>query len=170
MRFHMKHVLLAAGAIVVAVAVGAGVTVLAQNQNTNPDRRPFRGGMMGPGGPGMPGPGGPLAMLLGRGADRLGLTDAQKSQIKSIAESHKGDMQAVMQQVGPARRALLLAQLEGQTDDQIRQLSGKVAEAEANAAVAQGHVIAEVMQVLTPDQQAQVKQMVQNGPRGRGRK
>ena len=109
-------------------------------------------------------------MLLGRGADRLGLTDAQKSQIKSIAESHKDDIRAVMQQVGPARRALLLAQLEGQTDDQIRQLSGKVAEAEANAAVAEGHVIAEVMQVLTPDQQAQVKQMVQNGPRGRGRK
>jgi Spy/CpxP family protein refolding chaperone len=125
--------------------------------------------MMGRGGPGMAGPGGPFGLLLGRAADRLGLTDAQKSQIKSIAESHKGDMQSVMQQIGQARRTLLLAQLDGQSDDQIRQLSAQVAQAEANAAVGEAHVLAEAMQVLTSDQQAQIKQMVQSGPRGRGR-
>ena len=67
-------------------------------------------------------------------------------------------------------RALVTAQVNGQTDDQIRQLSAQVAQAEANAAVAEAHVIAEVMQVLTPDQQTQVKQFVQSGPRGRGRR
>ena len=123
---------------------------------------------MHPDGPGMPGgPGGPLAMFLGRAAERLGLTDAQQTQIKSIAESHKADMQAVMKQVGDARRTLLTAQVTGQTDDQIRQVSGQVAQAEANAAVAEAHIIAEVMQVLTADQQAQVKTMAQNGRRGK---
>lgn len=163
MKFHWKHWLLGAAAIAVAIAVGAGATVSAQN--TNPGPPPFRGGMMGPG---MPGPGGPLGMLLGRAAERLGLTDDQKAQIKSIAESHKSEMQSAMQAVGQARRTLLLAQLAGQADDQIRQLSAQVAVAEANAAVAETHVLSAAMQVLTADQQAQITQMVQNGPRGRG--
>lgn len=166
MRFHWKHWLLGTGAVALAIAVGAGATLSAQN--TNPGHPPFRGGMMGPGGPGLPGPGGPLGLLLGRAADRLGLTDDQKAQIKSIAESHKSEMQSAMQAVGQSRRTLLLAQLAGQADDQIRQLSGQVAVAEANAAVAETHVLSAVMQVLTADQQAQITQMVQNGPRGRG--
>ena len=163
-----KTLLLGAGALTLAVALGA--TALSA-QNTNPPARSFQG-RMGPGGPGMPGgPGGPLGLFLGRAAERLGLTDAQQSQIKSIAESHKSDMESLMQQVGSARRTLLTAQINGQTDDQIRQLSAQVAQAEASAAVAESHIIAEVMQVLTADQQAQVKNMVQNGPRmGRGRK
>lgn len=169
MTLHFKHLLLGAGAIVLAIGVGAAAV---SAQNTNADRPPFRGRgmMMRPGGPGMAGPSGPLQMILGRAAERLGLTDAQQSQIKSIAEAHKGDLQTVMRQVGDARRTLLLAQVNAQTDDQIRQLSGQVAQAEANAAVAEAHVVAEVMQVLTPDQQAQVRNMVQNGPRFGGRR
>lgn len=121
--------------------------------------------MMGPGGPG--GSGGPLGMLLGRAAERLGLTDAQKDQIKSIAEAHKNEMQALMTNVATARRALGAAELSGQTDDAIRQLAGAVGAAETEMAVARAHVMAEVMQVLTPDQQAQLKQMVDGLGRGR---
>jgi len=160
-----KSLLLGAGALMLAIGLGATAT---SAQNTNPAAPPFHGRGMGAGGPGMPG--GPLAMFLGRGGERLGLSDAQQSQIKSIGDSHRTDMQTVMQQVGDARRQLLQAQINGQTDDQIRQLSGQVAQAEANAAVAEAHLIAEVMQTLTPDQQAQVKQFVQSGPRGRGRR
>ena len=158
-----KSLLLGAGALMLAIGLGATATA----QNTNPTAPPFHGRGMGPGGPGMPG--GPLAMFLGRGGERLGLTDAQQSQIKSIADSHKADLHTALQQVVTARRLLLQAQINGQTDDQIRQLSGQVAQAEANAAVAEAHAIAEAMQVLTPDQQAQVKQFAQSGPRGRGR-
>jgi Spy/CpxP family protein refolding chaperone len=155
-----------AGALILAVGFGAAATVSAQN--TSQAAPPFHGRGFGPGGPGMPG--GPLAMFLGRAAERLGLSDAQQSQIKTIAESHKSDMQSVFKQVADARRTLLAAQVNGQADDQIRQLSAQVAQAEANAAVAETHVIAEVMQVLTPDQQAQVKNMIQNGPRPGGRR
>jgi len=163
MTLHMKRLLLGAAAIVMTVAV-AGTYVTAQN--TNADHPPFRGrGMMGPGGPG----GGPLQMLLGRGAARLGLTDAQQSQIKSIGDAPKPDMQSLMKQVGDARHALLVAQLNAQSDDQIRQLWSRVADAESQMTVAETHVIAEAMQVLTPDQQSKLKQMVSEGPRARGR-
>jgi Spy/CpxP family protein refolding chaperone len=162
-----KSRLLGAGALM--LLLGLGATALSA-QNTNPPARSFQG-RMGPGGPGMPGgPGGPLGMFLGRAAERLGLTDAQQAQIKSIAESHKSDMEAVMQQVGSARRTLLAAQINGQADDQIRQLSAQVAQVEANAAVAEAHIVAEVMQVLTADQQAQIKNMIQNAPRMGGRR
>ena len=153
--------ILGAGAL--ALALGVAATAAVSAQNTNPPPPPFHGRGMGPGMMG----GGPLGMFLGRAAERLGLTDAQQAQIKSIAESHKSDMQSVMKQVADARRTLLLAQVNAQTDDQIRQLSAQVAQAEANAAVAEAHVIAEVMQVLTADQQAQVKTMAQNGRRGK---
>lgn len=163
-----KSLLLGAGALMLALGVGAAAL---SAQNTNPPARSFQGRGMGPGGPGMAGgPGGPLGMFLGRAAERLGLTDAQQSQIKSIADSHKNDVEALMKQVGDARRTLLTAQINGQADDQIRQLSAQVAQAEANAAVAETHIISEVMQVLTADQQTQVKNMVQNGPRMGGRR
>ena len=168
MTFHWKSVVLGAGALIFTFAmlvVAGGVHVSAQN--TNPGPPPFRGRGMGPGGPaGL----GPLEMLLGRGAERLGLSDAQTGQIKSIAESHKTEVQSLMKNVADARRALLTAQINGQPDDQIRQLASAVGAAETEMAVAQAHIAAQVMQVLTPDQQTELKQMVarfaQRGPGG----
>ena len=170
MTSRAKRFLLSAGAVAMAVAM-AGASVGAQNQNTNSGQSPFRGRGMGPGGPGgMAGPfGGPLAMFLGRAADRLGLTDAQRSQLKSIAEAHKSELQSLMQQMATARRALLTAQINGQSDDQIQQLWPAVANAESQIVLAETHIIAQAMQVLTPDQQTQLKQFVQAGPGGRGR-
>src|SRR5438105_4784359 len=91
-------------AVLAAVAAGAiaiGVTAgeRASAQNTNQDQRPYRsGGPGGPGrfgGPGMPGgPGGPLGMLRMLGP-QLNLTDAQKEQIKNIAESHREEWKAL---------------------------------------------------------------------------
>ena len=166
MTLRNSSLLLGAGALMLTIGLGAAA-LSAQNTNAAP---PPHGRGMFPGGPGMAGgPGGPLGMFLGRAAERLGLSDAQQSQIKSILDAHKNDMQTVMKQVGDARRTLLMAQVNGQADEQIRQISAQVAQAEANSAVAESHMIAEAMQVLTPDQQAQVKQFVQSGPRGRGR-
>src|SRR5262245_1799857 len=122
-----KSLLLGAGALMLALGVGAAAL---SAQNTNQPAHSFQGRGIGPGGPGMPG--GPLGMFLGRAAERLGLSDAQQSQIKSIADSHKNDMQALMKQVGDARHALVTAQVGGQADEQIRQLSAQVAQAEAN--------------------------------------
>src|SRR5207244_13605875 len=115
MTCHRNSVVLGAGALIFTLAmlaIAAGVHVSAQN--TNPGPPPFRGrGAMGPGGHLVPGgPGlGPLEMLLGHAAERLGLSDAQTSQIKSIAESHKTEIQALMKAIGDARRALITAQI-----------------------------------------------------------
>src|SRR5579864_1414383 len=153
MTIRTGRFLMSAVALVIAVG-GAGTYVAAQNQNTSPDRPAFRGRGMGPGGPGMPGgPGGPLGMLLGRGGERLGLTDAQQSQIKAIADAHKADSQSLMQQLVPARRALLAAQLNGEPDAQIQQLWTAVATVQEQITLAETHIIAQVMQVLTVDQQ-----------------
>jgi len=165
MTLRFKMLTLGAGALMLAFGLGAaGLSA----QNTPPTPPPHGRGM-GFGGPGMMGgPGGPLAMFLGRAAAQLGLTDVQKQQIKGIADAHKTDMQAAMKAVGDARHALLVAQVNGQTD-QILTLSANVAKAEANAAVLETQIIGEVMQVLNADQQAQVKQFVQNPPPfGRG--
>jgi len=164
MTLRTKSLLRGAGALMLTIGLGAAAL---SAQNTNPAPPPHGRGM-GPGGPGMAG--GPLGLLLGRGADRLGLNDAQKAQIKSILDAHKSDMQAVMKQVADARRTLAAAQVNGQADDQIRQLFAQVAQAESNAAVAETHLIGEAMQVLTADQQAQVKSLIQNGPRPGGRR
>jgi Spy/CpxP family protein refolding chaperone len=160
---------IAQAALVLLVTAGAGTASHLYAQNTNPGPPPFMGrGMIGPGGPM-----GPLEMLLGRAAERLGLTDAQTSQIKAIADAHRTEIETLMRNVGSARRALIAAQLNGQSDDQIRQLSAGVAAAEADMAVAHAHIAAEVMQLLTPEQQTQVKQFVaqigERGPRGHGR-
>jgi len=91
----VKRIALGVGASLVALGVTAGVYARTQDQNTNQDPRPFRGRGMGPGGPGgrggpmgPGGPGGPMGMLPMFGP-RLGLTDEQKDQVKSIVESHK---------------------------------------------------------------------------------
>jgi Spy/CpxP family protein refolding chaperone len=165
MTFRLPSLTLGAAALILATGLGAAA-LSAQNTPQAPTP-PHGRGQMGPGGPGMAG--GPLAMFLGRAGEQLGLTDVQKQQIKSIADAHKNDMQPVMKSVGDARRALLTAQVNGAGDDQVLAASAQVAKAEAAAAVAEAHIIAEVMQVLNADQQAQVKQFAQNPPPfGRG--
>ena len=68
-----------------------------------PVQRAGPGGPDGPGG--FRGPGGPMGLLprLGR---EISLTDAQRDQIKAIAESHKADWNALADRARTARIAL----------------------------------------------------------------
>src|SRR5919204_567441 len=89
MTITTKRIALIVGSGLLALGVAAGVRASAQN--TNQDPAPFnhpRMGHPGPGGPmGFGGPMGPEGALrmLQMMADRIGLTDAQKEQLKSIA-------------------------------------------------------------------------------------
>jgi Spy/CpxP family protein refolding chaperone len=87
----MKKAALTLGASLLAISVGASAYVHAQDQNTNGAAPPFRGRGMGPGGPGRAG--GPMGMLPMLG--RLGLTDAQKDQLKTIAATHADEWKSL---------------------------------------------------------------------------
>jgi len=153
---------LAAGFVAVALAAGSGL-VLAQD-GPGPRR--------GPGGPppaGMRGPGGPMGMGIGAGFRELDLTDDQKTQIKSIAESHQAEFKAVGDKMRAAREGMR-ALIEADTLDEsaVRAKSVEVAAAEADAAILNAKVRAQTLQVLTSEQLAKLKELQasrQGGPR-----
>jgi protein CpxP len=161
---------LALGVATGVLVLGVGAGVYATAQNTNQDPRPFsRGGRMG-------GPGGPMGMLpmLAR---ELNLTDAQKAQIKTIADSHRDEWKALGDRARTAHQALQQAVTADTVDEGlIRQRSAEVAAVEADMAVARARAHTEVFQLLTPEQktqaktlQSQVQERMKERPAGRGR-
>jgi len=167
-----KRLTLGLGAGLVALSALAGAYVHAQDQNTNQNARPFRpghfAGQDGPGGGGrFGGPGGPMGMLprLGRALD---LTDAQKDQLKTIAQSHKDDWKALADRAHAAHMALNQA-VTAETVDEglIRQKSTEAAQVDADMAVARARAHAEVLQILTADQKAKLSEMKQGRKAGR---
>jgi protein CpxP len=159
---------LALGVATGVLVLGVGAGVYATAQNTNQDPRSFSRGM-GPGGPGRPGgpfdsaqgrrggPGGPMGMLpmLAR---ELNITDAQKAQIKTIADSHRDEWKALGDRARTAHDALQQAVTADSVDEGlIRQRSAEVAAVEADMAVARARTHAEVLQLLTPEQKTQAK-------------
>jgi Spy/CpxP family protein refolding chaperone len=162
----VKRIALTFGAGLFALGVSAGAYVHAQDQNTNPQPPPFRGRGMGPGGRG---PGGPMGILPMLGP-RIGLTDAQKDQIKTIADTHKDDWKALADR-GRAAHMAVEAAISADTIDEatIRQKSAESAAVEADIAVARAHARAEVWQILTADQKAQLKTMQAEMKQRRGR-
>lgn len=143
------------GAALVALGLGAALYA-SQNQNTDPPARPFIGRHMG--GRAM----GPMGFLgpMGRLGRELGVTDAQRDQIKAVLQSHADELKALGERARDARQALRAAMTADAPDDNaIRQASAGVAAVEADRAVAQAHIRAEVWQLLTPDQQAKARQL-----------
>jgi protein CpxP len=156
MNINYRRFGLGIGAALIALGLGAGLYA-AQNQNTNPPPAPFMGRHMGRGGP--MGPMGFLGPMRWAGRE-LGLTDAQKDQIRSILQSHRTELQAYGDRMRDARQALQAAIGADPIDDNaIRQASAGVAAVEADMAVARAHIRGEIWQVLTPDQQAKAKQL-----------
>jgi Spy/CpxP family protein refolding chaperone len=156
------------GAGLLAIGVATGAYVHAQDQTTNPPP-PARQRGMGPGGPGGPGrfggPGGPMGMLRMFGP-RLGLTDAQRDQIKTIADTHKDEWKALADRGRSTHMALDDAITADVVNEAlIRQKSADAAVVDADMAVARAHAHAEVFQILTADQKTQAKAM--QGRRGR---
>lgn len=167
MMTHLRRFTLYAGALLLAFGVSAGVYAAAQDRPGGPGG-PGRFGR-GPGGPDGPGrfggPAGPMGIPpLPPG---LNLTDAQREQIKGMAESHRDEWKALADRARTAHEALMAVEMSDSIDENaIRAKSADVAAVEADMAVARAHSRAEVFQVLTADQKAELKQM-QNG-RGRG--
>lgn len=142
---------------VAAIVLSAGAAVFASSQNTAERPRMFMGHR--PPFAGGSGPEGRFEPLL-RLASRLGLTDTQKAEMKKVAQSHRDEWKALAQRAVTARQALHQAVTAEPIDDAaIRQRSGDVAAVEADMAVARAHARSEMLKVLTPQQQAQMKEM-----------
>ena len=182
MTMTTKRVGLAVCAGLVALGVATGVRASAQNTNQAPGS--FSGQRMGPprgpmgrGGPMGPGPEAALGMLR-RFGSQLNLTDAQKDQLKSIADSHREEWKGLADRARAAHDAVRGAIMADQLDEAlIRSKAAEAAAVDADLAVAAARTKAEAWQVLTADQRAQLKQLQSQlsaerrpfSPRGRGR-
>jgi protein CpxP len=116
-----------------------------------------RGQMMGPRGMRAAGPFAGARMFLGQ----LGLSDQQKTQVKGIFEDHKADMKKFQERMRPARQALNAAILGGADEATIRARAADVAAVQADMDVFHAQVRAQVLAVLTPEQQAKAKELQQ---------
>jgi Spy/CpxP family protein refolding chaperone len=160
-----KRVAVAAGAGLIALGISAGVRASAQNTNQEPgvfsrmvQRRDGPGGPMGRGGWLEPERGGPLGILRMFGA-RLNLTDAQREQLKNIAQARRDEWRTLGDRARTARGSLIDAVTADAIDEAlIRARAADVAAVEADMAVASAHAHAEVWQILTPEQQEQARQ------------
>jgi periplasmic protein CpxP/Spy len=169
MTISVKRIVLGVTAAAAVVAGAAGVYVTAQDQNTNQPHRPFMG-RRGPGGP--MGADGPMMGMLPRLGRQLQLTDSQRDQLRAIADSHRDEWKALGDRARTARQALRAAVTSETIDETlIRAKSADVAAVEADIAVARAHAHAEVLQILTADQKAKLKELqtqMQNRMGGRG--
>ncbi len=131
-----------------ALATGSIAAVYASTQNTADSPRAFMGHRMGGG------------FGLGRIAAKLNLSDTQKDQIKTVVQSHRDEWKALADRAASARKALNAAVTADTIDETaIRQASSALAGVQGDIAVARARARAEIFQVLTPEQQAQAKQM-----------
>jgi len=84
----------------------------------------------------------------------LDLTDAQRDQLRAIAQQHRAEFQSVGERLRSAQRAVQEAVTAPVTDESlIRQRVSERALVEADAAVLRARVHAQSWQVLTPEQQ-----------------
>jgi protein CpxP len=90
---------------------------------------------------------------------RLDLSDAQRDQIKSIIDAERPDA-AALERSRTAHEALHAAVTADTFDEgAIRAASVEVARLEADMAVAQAKLRSAVLEILTPEQRTQLKEM-----------
>ena len=107
---------------------------------------------------GFGGPGGTLPLWT------IELTDAQEAQVERIREAAREAAHeaaaSVRDEMREARQALGEAVRAGVVDEsRIRSLAARVASFEADALVRQAHAYADTWEILTPEQQDQVREM-----------
>jgi protein CpxP len=161
---------LAAALAVVTIATAAPMLTAdssakaAEARQDQPQRR------QGPGfgGPGMR-RGGPMG--FGPGFRQLDLTDDQKTQLRTIAESHRDEFRAAGEKARAAHDGMqALVEADTINESAIRAKSAEIAAAEAEVMILNAKVRQESMQVLTAEQQQKLKELRAAQPRRRGQR
>ena len=153
---------LAASLAVLTMATAAPMLMASANATAAGQDAPQRRQGPGPGnpmgGPGMRGPGGPMG--FGFGFRELDLTDDQKAQLKTIADSHRDEFRAAGEKVRAARDGMrALIEADAINESAIRAKSTEIAAAEADVMILNAKVRQESMQVLTSEQQQKLKEL-----------
>ncbi|MEZ5293466.1 MAG: Spy/CpxP family protein refolding chaperone [Vicinamibacterales bacterium] len=152
--------------VVAGLALVVGATSALGAREQGPGGQRGRGPGMGMRGPG--GPGGPMGPML-PGLRQLGLTDAQRDQIKTLMDAHKGEFEAHAQALGPARKGLDDAVTAEAFDEAtVRQRAADLAAVEAEGAVLRARIHSEVWALLTPEQQQKARDLKAQAGQRRG--
>jgi len=95
--------------------------------------------------------------LLGRMGDYLELTDAQRTQMKSILAKEKGTMRPLMQQLAQGNQQMRQLE-EASTFDEakVRTLAGQQSQTLTELMVQKARIKSELVQVLTADQKTKL--------------
>jgi len=100
-----------------------------------------------------------MGFFMGFFAKQLNLTDEQKTQMKAVMQKEHPAMKPLMQQQHQIERELR-QYVEGTYDEpKVRALATQKAQVDVELTVAQTRVHNELYQLLTTDQQAQLKEM-----------
>lgn len=155
-----------AGAVAMVIAIAAASSLGAQPPQGPGGRGPGRGTFGEPGGRGGPGgPGMPLPMLRA-----LNLTDAQREQIRALTEQQRDQTNDPRRKVADLERQLQLVVFADAPDQQkTDELKNALAAAAAEEIAARIELETRIAQILTPEQRAQARDMLEKGgPRPRG--
>ena len=117
----------------------------------------------GPGrGAGPFGPGGRGGFAAGFALGQLDLSDAQKQQVRDITQRDREQMRTTMQRLDQAMHAHRAAINQVPVNEQaVRAAAAQVAAVQADLAVAQARVHADIWNILTPEQQTKAKELEQ---------
>ena len=162
----MTRIGTAFGAAILTVGLGSAALSLAgQQQNQAPaqgQRGPDGSGGFGRGRGGPGGPGGPLAGLPLR---ELNLNDSQREQVRAILDSQQSETRAAVEKAMAAREALHAATTSPSLNEGlVRAKAAELAAIESDLAVSRARIFADVFQILTPEQQAKVKELSASRP------
>ena len=125
------------------------------------------GGPGGPGGQGRGGPGGPMGILPG--LNQVGLTDAQREQIRGILDADRQGGTDPAEKGRHAEQALMTAVLADVPNAQAIDAAKAALNAARTAELDhRTELMLKVAQVLSPEQRQQLAQLPPPGP-GRGR-
>jgi Spy/CpxP family protein refolding chaperone len=133
-------------ALVAALVSGGG---LAYAQGPPPDGPRGRGPGIGPGGPG-----------AGLSLRALDLTDAQQEQVRQLTQQNREQMRAFMDRMRAAQEARRQAvEAIPFNESQVRTAMKDLADVEADLAVAEARLQADIYALLTADQQQRLQRL-----------
>jgi len=139
----MKSTFVKASIALIAVTLLAAFA-LSETQNQGPFRH---GGMWGGRG-------------IGLNLHRLGLSDAQKAQVKDIMTKERPTLRPLFQQLAQSRMQLAQYQASGNFDEaQVRAMAAQQAQIMTELTVQRARIQSEVIKILTPDQKSKLLEM-----------